>query len=321
MKKAKRLTTLFCLSLILGGAGCSSPHPPEIESKEESEKDVIEPVKMDEVVTDEKTNYNFVKNLPELSEESTPKVFNGYFICLDKNNKIRILDKDGVEAGRDQYEQAIFTEDDAWFKNSRGYTYSFGYAINKEIENKIQGLKKDKGILYAYNKDSGDIVMTKEMNCNPIKWERPDTKDIKGLYKVFSLADLESNTESSEYYLWNSETNIVYGPYKVESDQGFSTEGMHDHYEVIEGIYPVKEKDGYKIINKKKVTEKTYSKAILIDSNAIYCENGQKYLMENNLDEIVLLPEEAKLSTRKNGEEILILTENGWDLYTSSKDS
>lgn len=305
--------TILCMSFLL--TGCNVADPPKEPQEEIKEMETKEPTK-EGIAKAEETNFEEVKLMEDIDSNMIPQVYQGYFIAKRKLGGLVVYDKEGNLVTGTEYKEAVYSKDGSLYLVTPSNQYeSFGYAIGKEVENKVSGFDSSVSEIIAYNTDSGDIVATHADAQTPKWYKKTDPQ--QGTYVIHSVSDVESANKDGNVYYWNTYTNKVYGPYEKPSDRYVRVYSPNEYTTYISTIYPVKANADnlWQIVDKDRITEKEYTDAQQVGLSAVFGVNGENCIIIDTLDNQTVLPEDTDLSTALNDDHILLKKNGKWYLY------
>lgn len=282
----------------------------------------IEPKKQLVEEKAESQGYTYLKDITEANTKLIPQVYKGYYVVPTRAGKLAIFDQSGEEATSTLYKKAYYTSSgELVMIREDGMAESFGYAIGKEPTNEVEGDAEGSPDIYAYNRESGDVVKS-------TMFDKEWTKAVpvkNGTYIISEVSDVENGNVDGKKYYWNTYTNKVYN---VPTDL-FSDTDLFDYYknnpfvQYINTIYSVRAtaQDKWQVVDKDKITKKEYEDAMQVAPDTVFARNGSNCLLTSTIDEAIELPESATSSTGMNGNTIMLKEDGVWKLYERNTDN
>jgi hypothetical protein len=326
----KPLKLMLATALSVTLAACATNDTAEEEPIEE------EPVVEEEPV-EETSPFTFIKSMPNISADTIPQYFNGYFFVKDTDNVISILDQDGNQTETGIKNVTFFDDTSAFaelYDDAGGGVYNIDFTTGTLGDAMMGGLGGVNPARYAYDESTGTVVTNEYNNTIVDDWVEADasvfeTDEAVLLYSTQGLED-ESNQYLDHYYIWQTATNKIYGPYEelTRYDTYYNEEGytfyslstMSSVYSKVKGLYPryILEGGGYLLVNGADTSEDTYEWAFPVANNAVVANNGDTYyLVLDTPTNLLELPDGATSSSKPSDTNTIMLYVDGeWQLWS-----
>jgi hypothetical protein len=168
-----------------------------------------------------------------------------------------------------------------------------------------------------------------ESNEQTYHWVQPDISalDENESILLYSKEDYEKHSTPKNFYIWNIPSNCYYGPFSVKKyssmfyqDTAFEFYHLTDDFLEIDGIYPTSLDTETTLTLGNKQSADSYTNLKPVGDNAYYglTADKRKVLIEDQLDNILYLPEDATLCSKLGTDTILLKIDNEWQLWKVS---